>query len=332
MRGFLLLFLMHMEQFALVGYHPEFQFYIDHLQKNARLTAFVELNEDLNPEWLDRSTHNVYSSIDTFLLNEINAELVLVCSPVGLHAEHIIKSLQAGKDVICSSPLCLTSAAAWQIIETQKFCRRKLYIIKPARFVPELEKLKEKINSGGLGKIDSFFIQCMNSFLNDPFSQNAEKYPGGGLLYSDFATSMDALTWLFGNVEDTKGTATVLNPATGAEGSGEAFITTSEKFKGSIKWGFGSDMVLVMIWAEKEIINLKGKTIRDLANEEDRQNQHYKISLNGNGNKIHFNKELEAIDIFLSSNNSSETNVFEELPLIASIEKIYPTLTIKDHP
>ncbi len=331
MRGFLLLFLKHMEQFALVGYHPEFQFYIDHLQKNARLTAFVELNGDLNPEWIDRSTHNVYNSLDTLLLNEKHAELVFVCSAVGLHAEHIIKSLQAGKDVICISPLCLTSAAAWQIIETQKFCRRKLFIIKPARYADALQQLKEKIDSGSLGKIDGFFLQCMNSFINDPYSENADKFPGGGLLYSDFSGGMDALTWLFGNVMEVEGTATVTSPETGTESSGDVKITTSRNYNGSIKWGFGSDMILVMVWAEKQEVKLKGKTIYNLLNEEDRLNQHYNISLNGNGKKV--NKQLlEAIDNFIENKNPETSNVMDELPLITSLEKVYSSLISKNFP
>ena len=73
---------------------------------------------------------NAYSSIDDLLAAEKDIDIISICTPNGFHAEHSIKSLQAGKHVLCEKPLCITSAAAWQIIETEKFSQEKTVCCK----------------------------------------------------------------------------------------------------------------------------------------------------------------------------------------------------------
>ena len=61
--------------------------------------------------------------------------------------------------------MCITGAAAWQMIETEKFSRKKLFIVKSARFNPLIKGLKKVIEEGKLGKIYSFSLQL---FWNRP--------------------------------------------------------------------------------------------------------------------------------------------------------------------
>src|SRR5205823_14892938 len=63
------------------------------------------------------------------LLAASDAPAVWLHTRTGLHAEYAIKALQAGRDVVCNAPLCITSSAAWQILETARYTGRNLWVI-----------------------------------------------------------------------------------------------------------------------------------------------------------------------------------------------------------
>ena len=46
--------------------------------------------------------------------------------------------------------MCITGVAAWQMINTEKFSRKKMFVVKSARFNSLLKHLKDLIDQGSL--------------------------------------------------------------------------------------------------------------------------------------------------------------------------------------
>src|SRR5205085_2941351 len=183
-----------MIKFALVGCGRIAARHAENMARVGKLQAVCDIVKEKAETFATKYEANCYLSLEDLLANEADVDVVAVCTPNGFHAEHTIKSLQARKHVLCEKPLCLTKAAAWQIIETEKFCRRKLFVVKSTRYNPILQELKKRITEDRLGKIYSFQVSC---FWNRPDGYytdwRGKHFPDGGTLYTQFSHYIDAM-------------------------------------------------------------------------------------------------------------------------------------------
>lgn len=101
-----------------------------------------------------------YYSIDDLLENEPHIDIVVVCTPNGLHAEHTIKSLHAGKHVLCEKPMCLTTVDGWKMVKAAEERKRKIFVVKQNRYNEPVQHVKRLLQQGKLGKIFSFQVNC----------------------------------------------------------------------------------------------------------------------------------------------------------------------------
>ncbi len=225
-----------MKKFAIMGEGEAARLHANRIAEGATLVAICGSYEvaALAIEY----SANVYHSIDD-LLGQADAETVVICSSTGFHAEQIIKSLQAGKDVVVDGPLCLTKAAAWQIIETEKYCRRRLFLIQPSRFYSSFVKFKKQLDQQLYGRIYSFGLKSILhlpvAFFSGP---EGRRFPGGGLLYGLFGPLMDLLVSIFGEIETVE--AFLANDEQESEDEVERFGVAVLRMKsgvlGSLHW------------------------------------------------------------------------------------------------
>ncbi len=196
-----------MYQFALIGCGRIAARHAENILKHGRLKAVCDIDKTKADAFATQYDATAYYSIDELLKAEKEIDIISICTPNGLHAEHSIKSLQAGKHVLCEKPLCLTSAAAWQMVETAYFNRKKLYVVKQNRYNEPVQLAKRLLDSNSLGALYSFQINC---FWNRPQQYytgdwKGSEYLDGGILYTQFSHFIDLLYWFLGEVENTKG-------------------------------------------------------------------------------------------------------------------------------
>jgi predicted dehydrogenase len=106
-----------------------------------------------------------YYSLSGLLEAEKNLDIMAICTPNGLHAEHSIQSLRAGCHVLCEKPLSITVADAEKMIAASKECGKKLFVVKSTRYNPVIAGLKKLLEENKLGRIYSFQLNC---FWNRP--------------------------------------------------------------------------------------------------------------------------------------------------------------------
>ena len=196
-----------MYQFAVVGCGKIAERHAQHIRNVGQLKAVCDIVPDRADGLARQYGCAAYYSIDDLLSAEKDIDIVSVCSPNGLHAEHSIKSLQSGKHVLCEKPLCLSSVAAWQMIDTAYLSRKKLFVVKQNRYNEPVQLVKDLLEENGLGAIYSFQINC---FWNRPQQYytgdwKGSKYLDGGILYTQFSHFVDLLYWLLGDVARVKG-------------------------------------------------------------------------------------------------------------------------------
>jgi predicted dehydrogenase len=134
-----------MRRFAIIGCGRIAKKHAINISRIGLLVATCDVVERLADDLAGEYQGTAYYNIDDLLKTEKGLDVIAICTPNGFHAEHIIKSLQAGINVLTEKPMCLTTAAAWQIIETEKFCRKKLFVVKSSRYNDTLKQLKSLI-------------------------------------------------------------------------------------------------------------------------------------------------------------------------------------------
>lgn len=195
-----------MYKFAIIGCGRIASRHAEHIAKHGKLVAVCDIINERAEALAEQYDATTYNNIDQ-LLKEAEVDIVTVCTPNGLHAEHSIKSLQAGKHVLCEKPMCISSVAAWQMIETAHFFRRKLFVVKQNRYNEPVQLVKKALDDSALGTISSFQLNC---FWNRPQEYYTGDWKGskdldGGILYTQFSHFIDLLYWFLGDVSKVIG-------------------------------------------------------------------------------------------------------------------------------
>ena len=105
-------------------------------------------------------------------------DVVYVVSPPGLHAEHTIAALSAGKHVICEKPMANTVAECDAMLAAAKKANRQLAIGYRLHFDPHTQELMRMAAAGELGKIQE--LRGENGFKLKTKVWRIDKKIGGG--------------------------------------------------------------------------------------------------------------------------------------------------------
>lgn len=165
---------------------------------------------DIVPEKADalgkQYNSNIYYSLDELLHNEQLLDVMVVCTPNGLHAQHSIASLNAGMHVLCEKPMAITVADCQNMIKTAEVNDKKIFIVKQNRFNPPVAAVKELVTNNILGKIYSVQLNCFWNRNADYYknSWKGNKELDGGTLFTQFSHFIDLLYWFFGDVKNVQ--------------------------------------------------------------------------------------------------------------------------------
>ena len=282
-----------------------------------------------------------YYNLDDLLAQESGVEVVSICTLNGYHAEQAIKVLRSGKHVLCEKPMCLTSAAAWQMLETEKYSGKRLFVVKSTRYNPYIRQLKEMLTDGKLGKVYSFQLHC---FWNRPpeyyTSWRGKSFPDGGTLYTQFSHYIDALIWLLGDIETVDGFSKNMahQESMEFEDTGVAALRLSSGIIGTLNWSVNTykknyEIGLTII-AEKGTFSLGGAYLNELKyactespveaipNENKANEYGFYAGSMSNHNEVYDNL-MKA----LNGESDNFTNAMDGLKTVEAIERIYKAVS-----
>lgn len=191
-------------QFAIIGCGRIAQRHAEHIGTMARLSAVCDTKRQRADELADKYGCRAYYDIDELLAREPSVEVVSICTPNALHADHSVKSLQAGKHVVCEKPMALHVADCRRMIEESEKSGKKLFVVKQNRFNPPVVALKKAVEEGWLGKIMSAQLNCFWNRTDAYYQQSDWKGTlalDGGTLYTQFSHFVDLLIWIVGDID-----------------------------------------------------------------------------------------------------------------------------------
>jgi predicted dehydrogenase len=92
-------------------------------------------------------------------------ELVDVCLPTALHAEHVTRALAVGKHVLCELPLVATMDDARRIVDAAAASDRQVFVDMFGRFDPATEFLHAAIAEGRYGTLKTLAMELRSALL-----------------------------------------------------------------------------------------------------------------------------------------------------------------------
>lgn len=326
-------------RFAIVGCGRIAQRHAEHIHKKATLQAVC----DVAPEKADAmaKTYGVkaYYRVEDLFDQEKEIDVVSVCSPNGLHAEHSIKALQAGFHVLCEKPMAITVADCGRMIQAAEKSNRRLFAIKQNRYNPPVAAVKQMVDEGRLGRINSIQLNCFWN-RNEDYYRNSWKGTlklDGGTLFTQFSHFIDLLYWMLGDVEQVQaymGNFThqgmiefedtgvvILRFVSGAIGTINYTVNSYKKnMEGSLTL-FGEKGTVKIggqYLNELEYQSIENYSITDLPEGNKPNNYGTYVGSMSNHDKVYDN----VIDV-LKNNASITTSAFEGLKTVEIIDKIY---------
>lgn len=331
-------------KFAIIGCGRIAQRHAEHIDVNGKLIAVCDIDLTKARLIADKYGAIAYQNIDDLLAAQVDVDVVSICSPNGLHAEHSIKALNAGFHVLCEKPMAINVYDCGEMIKAAERNNRRLFAIKQNRFNPPVAAIKQAIDRGDLGKIYSVQLSC---FWNRNFDYYQNSWKGtvdldGGTLYTQFSHFVDLLYWMIGDVktahaltgnfahkdviefEDTGVVA--LQFYNGVLGTINYTVNSFEKnMEGSLTIFAEKGTVKIggQYLNELEYQNIEGLIIKDLPEGNKANNYGQYQGSMSNHDKVYEN----VIDV-LKNGSSISTNSFEGLKTVEIIDKIYQSAKI----
>ena len=327
-------------KFALIGCGRIGQRHAEHIHNNGELVAVCDIDEGKAKLLGEKYNVTAYKDLDKLLKKEKNIDVVSVCTPNGLHAEHTIKALRTGHHVLCEKPMCINVADCGQMIQEAEKANKRLFIVKQNRFNPPVVAIKKLIDKGKLGRI--FTVQ-LNCFWNrNPEYYNTSDWKGtksldGGVLFTQFSHFIDLLYYLIGDVKKAYAFADNFNHKEEVEFE-DAGVVALKFYNGALGTvnftinSFAKNMEgSLTIFAEKGTVKIGGQYLNELEYQsfdgfiidglpEGNPPNHYGKYV---GSMSNHDKVYENLVDVLTKGGVIATNGFEGLKTVEIIDKIY---------
>jgi 1,5-anhydro-D-fructose reductase (1,5-anhydro-D-mannitol-forming) len=164
-------------------------------------------------------------------LSNCDAQAVYVSTPVFLHAEQTIAALHARRHVLCEKPMAMNYGQAMAMNAAAREMDRVLGIAYYRRMYPKVDRARELIAAGVIGKTvlaeatshDWFYLTEGNrAWLVDP------NMAGGGPLFDIASHRIDLMNYLFGVPERVCGQYSTLVHSIAVEDNATVLINYRE--------------------------------------------------------------------------------------------------------
>ena len=282
----------------------------------------------------------IYTDYDELLRKENELDVIAICTPNGLHAEHSIKAFKKGVHVLCEKPMAITVYDCGEMIKEAEKANKRLFVVKQNRYNPPVKAIKEALDENRLGKIYSIQLNCF-------WNRNAEYYNqsdwkgtvnlDGGALFTQFSHFIDLLYWMFGDIKRTESITRNFNHnrIIEFEDTGVVIVefyngvigtinytvnSYSKNMEGSLTiFGeYGTVKIGGQYLNELEYQNIKDYKITNLPEGNPPNNYGQYVGSMSNHDKVYKN----VVDV-LQNKGTIGTNGFEGLKTVEIIDKIY---------
>ncbi|MFL5536333.1 MAG: Gfo/Idh/MocA family protein, partial [Gemmatimonadales bacterium] len=196
-------------RFALVGCGRISANHFDAIEKHAARAELVGVC-DVDPAALrkaeERTGASGFRSLDA-LLAGTDADVVILATPSGLHADQAVQVAEAGRHVMTEKPMATRWQDGKRMVHACDLAGVHLFVVKQNRRNATLQLLKRAVEKGRFGRI---YMVTINVFWSRPQSYyESAPWRGtwefdGGAFMNQASHYVDLLDWLIGPVESVQ--------------------------------------------------------------------------------------------------------------------------------
>jgi UDP-N-acetyl-2-amino-2-deoxyglucuronate dehydrogenase len=171
--------------------------------EGASLVGLCDIVEEKAKDLGNQSNIPYYTDMDKMMQSE-SIDVVVVLTPSGLHAKHVVNLAQYGKHLMVEKPMALTVEDAESMIYACDQNNIKLFVIKQNRFNVPVVKLREVLESGRFGKLILGTVRVRWARHQAYYDQDPWRGTwamDGGVLTNQASHHVDMLQWMMGDVE-----------------------------------------------------------------------------------------------------------------------------------
>lgn len=192
-------------RFAIVGFGNIGQRHAQHIVQHqaAQLVAVC----DIDSQKASLVQVPFYTNLDE-MLEQIDAEVLCVCTPNYLHEKHCIAALEHSWHALVEKPMALSTAECNRMIATAQKHNKLIFAVKQNRYNPPVVAVKNLIEQQLLGKIFMIQVNCFWNRGDSYYQQSAwrgKKVMDGGCLFTQFSHFIDILYYLNGPIVNSYG-------------------------------------------------------------------------------------------------------------------------------
>ncbi|MGH8579301.1 MAG: Gfo/Idh/MocA family protein [Gammaproteobacteria bacterium] len=205
-------------------------------QADAELAAVCDVDERVLQGAVSQQQVNGHESLK-HLLQGSDPDVVVLCTPSGLHPQQAMEIARAGRHVMTEKPMATRLADARRMVQTCDSEGVYLFVVKQNRLNPTLQLLKSAVTKKRFGRI---YMVNINVFWTRPQSYyDSAKWRGkwefdGGAFMNQASHYVDLLDWLIGPIESVHAYTGTLERNIEVEDTGVANIKWRSGALGSV--------------------------------------------------------------------------------------------------
>lgn len=306
---------------------------------NCELLAVCDL-ADKKSLGLEDLKEPFYQDCDKLFSSHPEIEVVNVCTPNGLHAEHALKALDHNKHVVVEKPMALSKADCEKIIYSALHHHKTVFCVMQNRYSPPSVWLKEVVEKKILG--DIYMVQ-LNCYWNrddryyKPGNWKGTQQLDGGTLFTQFSHWIDIMYWLFGDITNIQAKFADFNHKKSTDFEDSGFVSFD-----FVNGGMGCINYSTAVWDKNlesslTIVGSKGSVKVggqymdqiEICNIKDYQMPKLDATNPANdygaykGSANNHHSVIENVVHTLQGNTKISTNALEGLKVVDIIERIY---------
>ena len=213
---------------ALLGCGRISRNHLDAIAKLPDLQLVAVADKDIARAELVGAEHGVPGfGSQAAMLAAVPSDLVVICTPSGLHPQHGIAAAKAGRHVLTEKPMAISLAAADELVQACDEAGVHLFVVKQNRLNPPIQLLKRAIDKRRFGRI--YMANVTVRWTRPQEYYDAESWRGtwefdGGAIMNQASHYVDLMQWLVGPVESVMAKTATQARRIEAEDSGVAVL------------------------------------------------------------------------------------------------------------
>lgn len=148
-----------------------------------------------------------FNKVEDLFNSGIDFDVVNICTPNGLHAQHSLLALENKKHIVCEKPMALHKHDCEAIIYKALQMHKNVFCVMQNRYSPPSAWLKDVVEKKIIG--DVYMVQLNCYWNRDERYYKKGGWKGtedldGGTLFTQFSHFIDIMYWLFGDIKDVQ--------------------------------------------------------------------------------------------------------------------------------